>query len=345
MQKTDLFSLTEQQLNAFIDAEGLPAYRARQIIKWIYEKHACSIEEITEFSKDLRRSLSEKAYISCLELADQQISIDGTRKFLFKLQDGETIESVLIPDEERLTLCISSQVGCAMSCGFCVTGSIGIKRDLLAYEICGQVIGASRIIHPQKITNIVLMGMGEPLANFENVVEALWRITGLMQFSPRRITLSTSGIVPKIAALAQSAPMVNLAISLNATTDQVRDMIMPVNRTYPLKALLDACRRFPLPPRRRITFEYVMLKGVNDSDADAARLIKLLRGIPSKINLIPFNEFEGAKYRRPDDARVQEFQEMLSSAGMTAIVRKSKGQDILAACGQLKAKYSDRERG
>ncbi|MCE5312090.1 MAG: 23S rRNA (adenine(2503)-C(2))-methyltransferase RlmN, partial [Nitrospiraceae bacterium] len=337
-------SLSEQQLDAFIDAEGLPAYRARQIIKWIYEKHACSIDEITELSKDLRQSLSENAYISCLELADQQISVDSTRKFLFKLEDGETIESVLIPDEDRLTLCISSQVGCAMSCGFCVTGSIGIKRDLKAHEICGQVISASKIIHPQKITNIVLMGMGEPLANFENVVEALWRITGLMHFSPRRITLSTSGIVPKIAALAQRAPMVNLAISLNATTDQVRDRVMPVNKTYPIKSLLDACRRFPLPPRRRITFEYVMLRGVNDSDADAARLIRLLRGIPSKVNLIPFNEFAGSEFRRPDDVRVQAFQEILTSSGMTAIIRKSKGQDILAACGQLKAKYSERDR-
>ena len=344
MQKIDLFSLSEQQLNAFIDAEGLPAYRARQIIKWIYEKHVCSIDEITELSKDLRQSLSEKAYISCIELADQQISSDATRKFLFRLEDGETIESVLIPDEERLTLCISTQVGCAMACGFCVTGSIGIKRDLMVHEICGQVISASRIIYPQKITNIVLMGMGEPLVNFENVVEALWRITGLMKFSPRRITLSTSGIAPKLAALAQRGPMVNLAISLNATTDQVRDRIMPVNRTYPIKTLLDACRRFPLSPRRRITFEYVMLRGVNDSDADAARLIKLLRGIPSKINLIPFNEFAGAPFKRPDDAAVLNFQEILTSAGMTAIIRKSKGQDILAACGQLKAKYSGKDQ-
>jgi 23S rRNA (adenine2503-C2)-methyltransferase len=350
MQKTNLKSLSKKELEAFIKELGLPAFRAKQILHWIYEKHARSIQDITELSKDLRERLSEKTFISNPELLDRQTSKDGTEKFLLGLEDGETIESVLIPDEDRLTLCISSQVGCAMCCRFCLTGKMGLKRNLEAHEIVDQVISATRILKGDSvrgtksslrtITNIVFMGMGEPLANFDNVVEALWRMTGLMNISPRRITLSTSGIAPKILELSKKAPMVNLAISLNATTDAVRDYIMPVNRTYPLKALLEACRRFPLPARRRITFEYVMLKGVNDSDEDARRLVKLLKGIPSKVNLIPFNPYEGSEFERPDDNRVLSFQEILIASKLTALIRKSKGQDILAACGQLKAKYT-----
>ncbi len=337
--KTNLKALSRQELETFIRGSGLPVFRAKQLLHWIYEKRVQSIPEITELSKDLREKLSQKAYISNLELLDRQTSKDGTEKFLFGLENGESIESVLIPDENRLTLCISSQVGCAMGCRFCLTGTKGLKRNLKAHEIADQIIPVSRLIAPGQITNIVFMGMGEPLANFENVVEALWRITELMKISPKRITLSTSGIAPKILELAEKAPMVNLAISLNATTDEVRDYIMPVNRTYPLKVLLDACRRFPLPARRRITFEYVLLEGVNDTHEDAKRLIKLLKGIPSKVNLIPFNPHPGEEFRRPDDKRVLEFQDILISGNITALIRKSKGQDILAACGQLKAKY------
>jgi len=320
---------------------GLPAFRARQIIHWIYERYAQSVDDITELSKKLRQELSESAYISNLELLDRQTSQDGTEKFLFELEDGETIESVLIPDEERLTLCISSQVGCAMGCVFCLTGKLGLKRNLEPHEIVDQVISANRLIKPDRITNIVLMGMGEPLANFENVVEAIGRITTLMKISPRRITLSTSGIVPKIIELGNIGLKINLAVSLNAATDTVRSAIMPVNKTYHIRTLLDACRRFPLPPTRRITFEYVMLKDINDSASDAKRLVKLLRGIPAKINLIPFNPYNGCEYDRPDDAAVLSFQEILAQANMTVIIRKSKGQDILAACGQLKARYRE----
>ena len=343
MEKTNLKALSKQEMETHLREYGLSAYRARQLIHWIYERQVRSIEEITEFSKELRERLSERAYLSNLALLARQTSGDGTEKFLFGLEDGESIESVLIPDEDRLTLCISSQVGCALCCRFCLTGTLGLRRNLKAFEIVDQIISVSRMIktqHPSgKITNIVFMGMGEPLANFDEVVEALWRITGFMKISPRRITLSTAGIVPKIMELPRKAPPVNLAVSLNAATDRVRDSLMPVNKTYPLRELMDACRRFPLQPRRRITFEYVLLKGVNDGLEDARRLVALLKGIPSKVNLIPFNPSEGSEFQRPDEERVLEFQKILLKGNVTALIRKSKGQDILAACGQLKAGY------
>ena len=339
MKKTDLKSLSKRAVESFIKDAGLPSFRSRQILHWIYERYAQTFEEITELSKKLREELAEKAYISNLTLVNQMTSHDGTEKFLFGLEDGETMESVLIPDDKRLTLCISSQVGCAMGCVFCLTGKTGLKRNLGPHEIVDQVISVNRMILPRRITNIVLMGMGEPLANFDNVVEALIRLTGVMMISPRRITLSTAGIVPRIAELGQLGLKVNLAISLNATTDTVRDVIMPINKTYPIKALLDACRKLPLSPTRKITFEYVLLKDINDSTADAKRLVRLLHGIQSKINLIPFNPYSDCEYERPDDITVLRFQEVLAKADMTVIIRKSKGQDILAACGQLKARY------
>ncbi|MGO9953326.1 MAG: 23S rRNA (adenine(2503)-C(2))-methyltransferase RlmN [Dissulfurispiraceae bacterium] len=339
MGKVDLKALSRWAAESFIKDAGLPAFRSRQILHWIYERYARSLEEITELSKKLRNDLIERAYISNLALLDRMTSQDGTEKFLFGLEDGETIESVLIPDTERITLCISSQVGCAMGCVFCLTGKLGLKRNLGPHEIVDQVISVNRLIQPRRITNIVLMGMGEPLANFDNVVEALRRITGLMMISPRRVTLSTSGIVPKIAELGQTGLKVNLAISLNATTDKVRDIIMPLNKIYPLKSLLAGCRKFPLQLTRMITFEYVMLKDINDSEADAKRLVRLLRGIPAKINLIAFNPYSDCEYERPDDIVVLRFQEILAQANLTVIIRKSKGQDILAACGQLKAGY------
>jgi 23S rRNA (adenine2503-C2)-methyltransferase len=339
MEKIDLKSLSKDDVESFIKDAGLPSFRSRQILHWIYERYAQSLDEITELSKKLREELAERAYISNLTLLNRMTSHDGTEKFLFGLEDGETIESVLIPDEERLTLCISSQVGCAMGCVFCLTGKSGLKRNLGPHEIIDQVISVNRMILPRRITNIVLMGMGEPLANFDNVVEALRRMTGVMVISPRRITLSTAGIVPRIAELGQLGLKVNLAISLNATTDSVRDVIMPINKTYPIKALLDTCRKLPLQQTRKITFEYVMLKDINDSTADAKRLVRLLHGIQSKINLIPFNPYSDCEYERPDDIAVLLFQEILAKAEVTVIIRKSKGWDILAACGQLKARY------
>jgi 23S rRNA (adenine2503-C2)-methyltransferase len=339
MEKIDLKSLSKDDVESFIKDAGLPSFRSRQILHWIYERYAQSLEEITELSKKLREELAERAYISNLTLLNRMTSHDGTEKFLFGLEDGETIESVLIPDEERLTLCISSQVGCAMGCVFCLTGKSGLKRNLGPHEIIDQVISVNRMTLPRRITNIVLMGMGEPLANFDNVVEALRRMTGVMVISPRRITLSTAGIVPRIAELGQLGLKVNLAISLNATTDSVRDVIMPINKTYPIKALLDTCRKLPLQQTRKITFEYVMLKDINDSTADAKRLVRLLHGIQSKINLIPFNPYSDCEYERPDDIAVLRFQEIMAKAEVTVIIRKSKGWDILAACGQLKARY------
>jgi 23S rRNA (adenine2503-C2)-methyltransferase len=348
MPKTNLKALTKQELESFMRESGLPVFRAKQLLHWIYEKRAQSIGEITEFSKELRESLSQKALISDLDLLKRDISEDGTEKFLFGLEDGESIESVLIPDKDRLTLCISSQVGCAMKCRFCLTGKLNLKRNLKAHEIVDQVISVSRLIELRKITNVVFMGMGEPLANLDEVVEALGRMTNLMKISKRRITLSTSGIAPKILELGgirgsvgvtQSLPRVNLAISLNATTDEVRNKLMPINKKYPLKSLLDACRRFPLEPRRRITFEYVLLEGINDSSDDAKRLVRMLKGIPSKVNLIPFNPYEGSEFRRPPDDVIAKFQNILLDGNITALIRKSKGRDILAACGQLKAGY------
>lgn len=311
----------------------------RQLVHWMYERHARSIDDITEFSKKLRQELSKTAYIGNLELVERKGSADGTTRYLFGLDDGESIESVLIPEEDRLTLCISSQVGCAMACSFCLTGAIGFRRNLTTYEIVDQVLSVSRDITPVKLTNVVLMGMGEPLANFDNVVEALWRMTAMCRLSPRRITISTAGLAPRITDLGRHAPPVNLAVSLNATTDGVRTRIMPINRTYPLAVLLSACREFPLAPRRRITFEYVLLKGINDSPADAQRLVGLLRDIPSKVNLIPFNPYAGAEFKPPDEAAVLAFQKILLDHHLTAIIRKSKGQDVGAACGQLKARY------
>lgn len=340
MPKTNLKSLSKQELEFFIHESGLPAFRARQLLHWIYKKYAQSIQDVTEFSKGLRDDFSKKAYISNLELLNRQISKDRTEKFLFKLKDGNTIESVLIADSGRLTLCISSQVGCALRCRFCLTGKLGFKRNLMAYEIVDQIISVSRIISQRKITNIVLMGMGEPLLNFENVVDALGRITELMTISSGKITLSTAGIVPKILKLSQKAPAINLAISLNATDDKIRDYIMPINKTYPIEELINVCRRFSLLAKRQITFEYVLLKDINDAVEDAKRLANLLKGISSKVNLIPFNPFLNSEFEKPEDKKILNFQNILLKNNVTATIRKGKGQDILAACGQLKAGHS-----
>jgi 23S rRNA (adenine2503-C2)-methyltransferase len=340
-ERVNLKALSQDGLLRFAEQAGLPRYRADQLRHWIYERYASDVGEITEFSKTLRTSIGEIAYISGLKIAKRLSSHDGTEKFLFSLEDGNTIESVLIPDKDRLTLCISSQAGCAMGCRFCHTGKLGFIRNLRSYEIVDQVLSANRMIRSgRRVTNIVLMGMGEPLANLEEVIEALWRISLFVGISKRKITLSTAGLVPGIAALAERGPEVNLAVSLNASTDAVRNEIMPVNRRYPLRTLLDACRAFPLSPRRRITFEYVLIGGINDSVDDARRLVKILRGIRCKINLIPLNPHDGSELKRPSDERVLAFQDILTGNNMTALIRESKGRDILAACGQLKAGYA-----
>jgi 23S rRNA (adenine2503-C2)-methyltransferase len=341
----DLKSLSEEELLTFTQNFGLPRYRGKQLLHWIYEKKATDIAQITELSKELRSELSNEAFISNLTLVRSETSGDGTAKYLFELEDRERIECVLIPDDDRLTLCISSQVGCALGCKFCVTGKTGFRRNLKAHEITDQVLSVGRLISPRRITNIVFMGMGEPLLNLDNVLSAIKIINRYIKISKRRITVSTAGIASKIKDLATDPPMVNLAISLNASNDKTRSLIMPINKKYNIKTLLDACRAFPLPKRRRITFEYVLLKDINDSIRDAEETARLLNGIPSKINLIPLNQVQGIKLERPDDSRVIAFQKKMIDKGLTAIIRKSKGSDISAACGQLSGKHRKQRTG
>ena len=336
-------SLSLDELREKLVAMGLKAYRASQIFAWIYLHHAVSFDDMTNIAKSEREMLSAVFAITAPAVLLVERSSDGTRKFLFGLADGHTVESVLIPDEDRQTLCISSQVGCRQACRFCLTARSGFIRDLKAHEITDQVLEVSRLLRTERsrgITNIVLMGMGEPLANFDEVVRALQTITSDkgLGISPRRVTVSTSGLVPEIEKLGAAGLKVNLAVSLNASSDVVRDRIMPVNKRYPIRELLAACRRFPLEPRRRITFEYVLLGGVNDSQDDALRLTRLLKGIKCKVNLIPFNPFPGSEFQRPDDAAVRRFQKVLLDHRYTAPVRESRGRDISAACGQLREK-------
>lgn len=344
-------------------------YRAQQIFHWVYQRHVTEWDQMTDLSKDLRGWLKENIEVYRLKQLHNQQALDGTHKFLWSLPDGKTIESVIIPaalqekdsvdmdgenDEKlerfagtptqsefnsgqwsRLTACISSQVGCAMACKFCLTGVQGLDRHLEVHEIVTQIYELRRLA---PITNIVFMGMGEPLHNIDNVAKACQILLDQdgLNFSKRKVTVSTSGLVPGIEELGKKAD-VSLAISLNSSTDEQRSQIMPVNKRWNLAALLDACRKYPLGPHRRITFEYVMLRGFNDSLEDAARVAKLLRGIPSKINLIPFNEHPGSDFKRPSDETVRKFQEYLIERGYTTTVRISRGRDILAACGQLRS--------
>lgn len=344
MQRINLLSLNKDQMAGFVNGLEWPSYRAKQILKWLYQEGVDRFDAMTNLSKQDRKLLDTKAKLDRFDCVRHQYSLDGTEKFLFRLSDGQEIESVLIPDENdqdgevrnRLTLCISTQVGCSLDCRFCLTGTMGLVRNLAAHEIIGQLLEMKR--REKNTTHIVLMGMGEPLANDREVIDAIHRMTDptLMGISPRRITISTSGLVPQILRLGKDGPPVNLAISLNATTDSVRDQIMPaINKLYPLKKLISACRLYPVPPRRWLFFEYVLLSDINDSIDDAKRLIKLLSGIRSKVNLIPFNEFPGSPYHRPSDETVYAFQAILLKARIPTFIRKSRGRDILAACGQL----------
>lgn len=339
----DIKNLTFEELNSFIAHLGKERFRATQIMKWVYQRRVKSFDEMTNLAKDFRDALKQVACISSLQPIIVETSTDGTKKYLFQLCDGAHIESVLIPDEDRLTLCISSQVGCPLDCGFCLTGSGGFIRNLETSEIVNQICAVQDDLpEGTRITNIVLMGMGEPLLNYDNVLKALKVMTygdGL-NFSTRKITVSTSGVIPEMMKLGM-AIAVNIAISLNAATDEGRSRLMPINRKFPLNRLLSACREFPLPPRRRITFEYILIKGINDSLDDARKLSGLLRGIQCKINLIPYNEHKGSEFRRPADDTVRGFQEVLLNAGYTAPIRSSKGLDISAACGQLRGKLME----
>lgn len=338
MPVIDLITLNAAEVAALVRNLNWPHYRAHQILRWLYQRRVTDVDAMTDLSKAARTQLAAETRIGALAPAEALTSEDGTRKFIFPLDDGTTIESVLIPDEDRLTLCLSTQVGCTLDCAFCLTGRMGLLRNLKAHEIVGQVLAAQRLLPQDRpITNLVLMGMGEPLANADAVEEAVRRLTNQawgVGLSPRRITLSTAGLTSRLKRAA--AMGVNLAVSLNATTNEQRNRLMPaVNKVYPLQALMKACRAFPLKPHRRLTFEYVLLKGENDSEQDAARLVKLVRGLRCKVNLIPFNEFPGSLFRRPSDDAVLRFQAIVTGNGVDAFIRKSKGRDILGACGQL----------
>jgi 23S rRNA (adenine2503-C2)-methyltransferase len=293
---------------------------------------------MTDLSRSLRADLALHFRISTPTVIQRETSTDGTTKFLLELHDGRRIESVFIPDTPAQTFCVSTQVGCAMKCGFCLTGKMGLLRNLDAGEIAGQVrVLANELGLRTTKFNIVLMGMGEPLHNYDNTMKALRMLNDArgLAVSPKRITLSTVGVLPALERLATEPLMPNLAISLHATTEDQRDRLVPINRKYGLKELLDACRRFPVKRRDRITFEYVMLKDVNDTDEDAKRLVRLLHGIRAKVNLLPLNEAAGIPYERPSDARVNRFAQIIAERGVTVSVRKSRGRDIRAACGQL----------
>jgi len=342
----DIKELTRADLIRWLQEENIAPYRAGQIFKWVYQRQVDRFEEMSDLNTSLRRQLAERFVISRLRRTAVETARDGARKYLLRLNDGRFIESVLIPEKEHYTLCISSQVGCAQGCRFCLTARDGFGRDLTMGEIIAQVRDAVMEIpaaDPRRLTNIVFMGMGEPLANISHVIRALEVITDAdsgLKFSSRRVTVSTAGMTVQLDRLGRETE-VNLAISLNAADNKTRDRLMPINRRYPIEVLMAACRKYPLKPRRRITFEYILIDGVNDGDNDARRLAELLRPVRAKINLIPFNEHDGSPFRRPAEAQILKFQEILTNRNYTAVVRHSKGQDISAACGQLNARSRD----
>ena len=335
---TNLLALGEEEMGRLVQQFGWPRFRTRQILRWLYQRRVKDINQMTDLGRSDRAALASHATIPRAARCTVFRSIDHTRKLVLTLSDGLTVETVLIPDEDRLTLCASTQVGCTLDCGFCLTGRMGLKRNLHPSEIMEQVLTAQDCLEPpERITNLVFMGMGEPLANMEALSEAIRRLTNKpwgLGWSPRRITISTAGLAGRLKYIAPLG--VNLAISLNGTTDDQRARLMPaVNRIASLKTLIAACRRYPLPPTRRLTFEYVLLAGVNDHDDDARRLAKLVRGISCKINLIPFNEFPGSPFRRPSERGISTFQAIVRQTGLDVFVRKSRGRDVLGACGQL----------
>lgn len=344
--RPDLAAVTLPALAAQLESWGEPAYRAEQLFRWLHRRGVRSFECMTDLSRDLRDRLAECYQLAPLSVAKVEKARDGTRKYAFRTALGDTIESVFIPDassEGRNSLCISSQVGCGIDCQFCLTASLGFIRNLSFGEIVEQLTRVKEDLAAERpdlpadpIQNLVFMGMGEPLANYRQVIEALRLLNSPLghHMSMRRVTVSTAGLAPRIPAFGQDCAA-QLAVSLNATTDEVRDRIMPINKKYPIKTLLDACRSFPLPKRRRITFEYVLLDGVNDSDADADRLKRLLEPLRSKVNLIPFNEHPYVPFKRPSESRVARFQQRVAQSGLSVFVRTPRGDDISAACGQL----------
>jgi 23S rRNA (adenine2503-C2)-methyltransferase len=346
--RRDLAEMELHELEQALEALGHPRFHARQIFRWVHKRGVTDFAQMSDLGRDLRAELAAACTIATPAVERQERSEDGTTKFLLRLADGKHIESVYIPDTPAQTFCISTQVGCAMKCAFCLTGKMGIDRSLTAGEIAGQVRVLARELDMLDTRfNIVLMGMGEPLHNYENTMKALRILADEYGFglSGRRMTLSTVGVLPALERLATEPLMPNLAISLHATTEEQRDMLVPINRKYGLKELLDACRRFPLKRRERITFEYVLLQDVNDTPEDARRLVRLLHGIRGKVNLLPLNEAAGIPFARPSDDRVNRFARILAEHGITVSVRRSRGRDIRAACGQLITESSRKSPG
>jgi 23S rRNA (adenine2503-C2)-methyltransferase len=340
MSRSNLIGLLPSELEDLAVSLGTSRYRGRQIATWVYRKGAVDLDAMSDLPKEFRVRLAESHEIGLPELERATPSQDGSRKLVFRLADDRRVSAVLMPDDGRITLCLSTQVGCGFACGFCLTGTMGLDRNLTAGEIVGQLLAANTLLGDEgRVTHVVFMGMGEPLANYASLVAALHIMIDPklgLAYSPKRLTVSTVGLVPGIDKLGREDLKVNLAISLHAATDEVRGRLMPINRSWNLEALMAAVKRYPLASRQRVFFEYVMLEDVNDSADDARALARLLRGVKAKVNLIPFNDWEGAHFRRPPLPRILAFQGILLDAGITTTVRWSKGEDIGAACGQLK---------
>ncbi len=350
--KINLLDLNRADMEAFFLARGEKAFRATQVLKWLHQYGVTHVDEMTNLGKVLRAKLAEDAEIRAPEVVIDQVSVDGTHKWLLRLDSGNSVEAVFIPERGRGTLCVSSQVGCALECSFCSTGRQGFNRNLTVAEIIGQVWVANKALGRDPkgeriISNVVLMGMGEPLLNFDNVVKAMDLMMDDFAYglSKRRVTLSTSGVVPALEKLKQTSD-VALALSLHAPNDKLRDELVPLNKKYPIREVLDACTRYigSLDSRRKITVEYVMLDGVNDTDQHARELVKVLRNVPAKVNLIPFNPFPETQYRRSPSERIDGFRDILQKGGLITITRKTRGDDIDAACGQLVGKVMDRTK-
>jgi 23S rRNA (adenine2503-C2)-methyltransferase len=349
--KVNLFNFDREGLTQFLTALGEKPFRATQVLQWLHHFGVNDFDKMTNLSKELRARLDGVAVIRAPEMAQDQLAADGTRKWLLKLDDGNCIETVFIPEEGRGTLCVSSQVGCTLNCSFCSTGHQGFNRNLTTAEIIAQLWVANRALErdprgPRVVTNVVFMGMGEPLLNFDSVVTALRIMLDDFAYglSWRRVTLSTAGLVPMIDKLREECP-VALAVSLHATDDALRNELVPLNRKYPIHEVLDACRRYVgEATRRRVTFEYVMLEGVNDSVEHARALVRLLADVPAKVNLIPFNPFPQARYQRSSGEAINRFRDVLMAADLMTITRKTRGDDIDAACGQLAGRVQDRTR-
>lgn len=355
---TNIMDMDRAGLADYFAGLGEQGFRANQVLQWVYQRGVTDFTEMTDLSKDLRQRLCDFAEIQIPEIKLDQLSVDGTRKWLLRLDDGNCIETVFIPEDTRGTLCVSSQVGCALNCTFCTTARQGYNRNLTTAEIIGQVWLADRLLKEQlnnessarPITNIVMMGMGEPLLNYDNVVAAMRLMLDDFSFglSKRRVTLSTAGVVPQIDRLAKDCP-VSLAVSLHAPDDALRDNLVPLNKKYPIDVLLAACRRYLSADtanrsRRKVTFEYTMLAGVNDSEKQAKMLATLLAEVPAKVNLIPFNPGNGIPYQCSSQRTIDRFRDILLAKGVTTITRKTRGDDIDAACGQLAGQFIDRTR-